>query len=183
MNHWSILRKTFLPRKGKPHFASNVYCNSEAEIIGEIFVGGNTNIGKSMIISKSGSIIVIGKDTNIREKILILADESSPGRTKNIFIGNKVFISSYVEIYGPSLISDETFIGNKTMIVGSNIGRNCLIEDNVIIKNISIPPNLVIPSRAVVDSLESLNEIIQNFNQESCCEVSSKGRIGDLPCF
>lgn len=183
MNHWSILRKTFLPRKGKPHFASNVYCSSEAEILGEVFVGVNTSIGKSKIISKSGSIIAIGKDTNIREQILIIADESSIGKTKNIFIGSKVFISSQVEIYGPSLISDETFIGSKTMIVDSNIGKNCLIEDNVIIKNISIPPNLVIPSRSVVDSLESLNEIIKNFNQESCCDVPNKGRMGDLPCF
>ena len=40
-----------------------------------------------------------------------------PEKLNNIFIGSKVFISSGVEIYGPAIISDETFVGSKTMII------------------------------------------------------------------
>ena len=183
MNHWRILRQALLHKKAKQHFAVNVQRHPDCEITGEVFIGENTNFGKSKIISKNGSKVSIGKNTNIRDHILIYADESSPLRLNNIYIGNKVFISSDAEIYGPIVISDDTFIGNKVMIINSNIGKGCLIEDNVLIKNVTIPSNIVIPSRSVIDSKESLYEVINNSNQEYYCEVFYQRRGGDLPCF
>lgn len=183
MNHWTILRRAFLYKKAKPRFAVNVQRHNDCEILGEVFIGENTNIGKSKIISKTNSIISIGRNVNIRDQILIYADESGLGKLNNILIGNKVFISSDVEIYGPAVISDEIFIGNKTMIVNSEIGKGCLIEDNVLIKNIIIPSNTVIPSRSVIDSKESLHEVINSSNQECFCEVFFQRKGGDLLCF
>ena len=177
MNHWKILRGAFLSKKAKQHFAINAQCNPDSEIVGEVSIGENTNIGKSKIISKHGSIILIGKNTNLRDNILLYTNESVPGQVNNILIGSKVFISSDVEIYGPVLISDETFIGSKTMIVNSDIGRGCLIEDNVLIKNVVIPSNIVIPSRSVIDSIESLHEVISRVNEGSFCEIGLRGEI------
>ena len=57
------------------------------------------------------------------------------------------------------------------MIINSDIGKGCLIEDNVLIKNIVIPSNVVIPSRSVIDSTESLNEVINSSNKGDCCEI------------
>lgn len=172
MSRWMILKKAFSLKKARPHFAINVYCNPEAEIVGEVLIRENTNIGKSRIISKRGSVIAIGRNTNIRDYILLYADESNNEKSNNLFIGNRVFISSDVEIYGPVVISDETFIGNRTMVINSNIGQGCFIEDNVLIKNVVVPPNIVIPSRSVIDSMESLNEVISNSNQGYYCEIS-----------
>ncbi len=181
MNHWKILKRAFFQKSPKPHFAINVQCSSEAEIMGEILIGENTNVGKSRIVSEKGSVIAIGRNTNIRDHILISAGSYSHGKIKNIFIGNKVFISSNVEIYGPTLISDETFIGGRTMIINSDIGKGCLIEDNVLIKNIVVPSGMVIPSRSVIDSMEGLNEILLNTNQGGFCQIESQninnGRI------
>ncbi len=171
MNHWKILSRAFLRKKARPRLAISVQYNPESEITGEVFISENTNIGKSKIISKNGSIVVIGKNSNIRDHILIYADGADSEKSSNIFIGNKVFISNDVEIYGPVVIADETFIGTKTMIVNSDIGKGCLIEDNVLIKNVVIPSNIVIPSRSFIGSVESLNEEINSSNQERYCEV------------
>ena len=174
MNHWKILSKAFLSKKAKPHFALNVQRHADCEITGEVFIEENTNIGNSRIISKNDSVIAIGRNTTIREHVLIYADVSKPEYSKNIFIGNKVFISGDVEIYGPSVISDDTFIGSRTMIINSDIGNGCLIEDNVLIKNVAIPSNVVIPARSVIDSMESLSEVISS-NQGYYCEVFNYG--------
>lgn len=174
MNHWKILKEAFLCKKAKVRFAVNVHCHIESEIIGEIFIGENTNIGRSKIFSKNNSVISIGRNVNVRDYVLICADGATPEKLNNIFIGNKVFISSGVEIYGPAIISDETFIGSKTMIINSDIGSGCLIENNVLIKNIVIPSNTVILSRAVIDSIESLNEVISNSNQGGFCQIYSQ---------
>jgi len=183
MSHWRILSRAFLHKKAKPRFAVNVQYDPEAEITGEVFIGENTNIGKSKLIAKNGSIVAVDRNTNIRDHILIYADEKCSQKSNNIFIGNKVFISSDVEIYGPVVISDEIFIGTKSMIINSDIGKGCLIEDNVLIKNVVIPSNIVIPSRSVIDSMESLNEVINNSNQECYCEVFFQRNGGKLLCF
>ncbi len=169
-----MLRGAFLCKKAKPRFAVNVHCHVECEVIGEISIGESTNIGKSKILSKNGSIVLIGKNVNVRDHVLIYADGSGLEKLNNIFIGNKVFISNDVEIYGPAVISDETFIGSKTMIINSDIGTGCLIENNVLIKNMVIPSNIVIPSRSVIDSMESLNEVINNSNQGGFCQIYSQ---------
>ena len=178
MNPWTILDSVFVRKKSKPCFSKSTRINPRAEIFGNVFIGHDSTIGHSRIIAEGDSIITIGKDSTIRDRIEIMAKgsdiESKETKIKDIYIGSKVFISSEVCINGPTIISDCTFIGHKTRITNAIIGSNCLIEDNVFIKNVVIPPDSVIPGKSIIDSKEKLNQIISGNNQVNYCEFTNK---------
>ena len=173
MNQWMILVGAFFHKKHKPNFSRSAYVNQKAEILGKVFVGENSNIGQSKIIAEDNHTIIIGRNTTIKNHVLIKVKtihESKLDQINGIFIGNKVFISSEVFIYGPTVIADDTFIGSRTTISNAAIGTNCLIEDNVYIKNVLIPSGTVIPSKSYIDSTEKLNQIISNNSEANFCE-------------
>ena len=169
-----VQRKFSLWKKILPKISRSAVLNLKAEIHGKVFIDDEAIIGKSKIIAGSNCIVNIGRKTTIRDCVLITTTdnkldikESELYEVKDVFIGNKVFISSEVNIYGPTLISDGTYIGCNTTICNSKIGQNCVIEDRVLIKDTDLPPNTVVPSKSVVDSHEKLKELILSNRYES----------------
>ena len=152
MSHWI----TFGKGKPKKFISRTAKIDPQALIIGFVFIGNNSNIGKSKIISEGNHSMTISKDTRIKSNVLITAKE-------DIFIGNKVFISGGVYIEGPTVIKDGTFIGQDSKITNSTIGQNCLIENDVVIKNVTIPPNTTIPSGSVIDSQDKIEKTVSRY--------------------
>lgn len=177
MNRWQIRNNSLNKNKAKPFLSTLSRISSKAQIQGKVFISENASIGSSKLFADEDHLIHIGKDTTIKDCVLIRAKEtkiqyhnSVLKNNKDIYIGNDVFISSDVSIHGPSLISDGTYIGNKVIIINSRIGEKCTIESNALIKNVDIPPNTFIPSKSIVDSTEKLNEIIHEYNNGNYSE-------------
>ncbi len=174
MSLLTILIGWFIRKKPKS-LSRSAKINTKAEITGKVFIDDNAYIGHSKIISEDGCLITIGKETRIKDNILIKVNDSTDRFLKDvggIFIGSKVFISSEVTINGPSIISDRTFIGSNTKIENSIIGSNCLIEEGVIIKNVIIPPETVIPQNSIIDSNEKLQDVLLKNKRDDYCEFT-----------
>lgn len=166
-------------KNGKPLLKRGSRVSSKAEIKGKVYVHENVTIGESKIIAENDHEIKIGKDSVIKDCVLIKAKDSSHDfhelevkKPRDVIIGNKVFISSNVTVHGPGFVADRTFIGNSSTIVNSKIGPNCVIEDNVLIKNMAIPKDTFIPSKSVIDSCEKLNNLLSINNQGDHCDLS-----------
>ncbi|GEM_PF-2981015 len=177
MNQWTIRKKNISTKNCEPHISSTALINPKAEISGKIFIGENTNIGKSKILARKNQNVHIGKESIIKDCVLLSTEENDSDinepeikKIRDLFIGNNVFISSEVSVYGPVIISDKVFIGIGSTIINSKIGEGCVIEDKVTIKNIVIPPDTFIPSKSIVDSAKKLNEMILSTNQNNTCE-------------
>lgn len=178
MNQWSIRKKNILNKNCEPHISHTALINPKAEVSGKVFIGENVSIGKSKILAKKNQNIHIGKESIIKDCVLLNTEEnnldsSEPEikKLRDLFIGSNVFISSEVSVYGPTIISDRVFIGIGSTIINSKIGDGCIIEDQAIVKNIVVPPDTFIPSKSIVDSVQRLNEIILNNNQNNTCEL------------
>lgn len=179
MNKWSSKKsRVLLDNIKKPYVSKTAKINPKAEIIGKIFIGEAVNIGSSKIHSKDENIINIGKETVIKDKVLISSKdyyfkfhENELNIVKDVFIGCKVFISSESLIKGPCIIADGVFIGYGTSIINSRIGSNCVIENNVVIKNVDIPENTFIPSKSIIDSKEKLMGLLYSASQYNICEL------------
>ena len=177
MNQWTIRKKNILNKNCELHISSTALINPKAEISGKVFIGNNVNIGKSKILARKNQTIHIGKESIIKDCVLLSTEEKNSEtnepeikKIRDLFVGNNVFISSEVSVYGPVIISDRVFIGIGSTIINSNIGEGCVIEDKVIIQNIVIPPDTFIPSKSIIDSIQKLNEIILSTNQNNTCE-------------
>ena len=162
MSQWTIRKKNPNKANLKPHISNTALVNSKAEIRGKVFICESATIGKSKISAGNDQNIHIGKDATIKDNVLICAEVVNPPDTdkkskqvRDIFIGNNVFISSGSYIYGPTIISDRVYIGQKTKIINSKIGEGCIIEDNVLIKNSVIPPDTYIRADSNIDSIEN----------------------------
>ncbi len=155
--------------KNKLQISKGCKVSTKAQIIGKVFLGEHVSVGNSKIFAEGEHIISISKDTTIKDKILICAKdgifhfhENEIKFPKDIYIGNKVFISSEVSIFGPCIVCDNSFIGYGSTLINTNVGKNCVIEEGVTLKNVSIPEETYIPKKSVIDSKEKLNQIIEN---------------------
>lgn len=167
MNRWLIRNKLSLHNKIQPCIAKSAKIDSKAEIKGKVFIGDGSSVGHSKIQTENGHQINIGKETTIKDCVTITTKAADfelklleKNSIKDIFIGNKVFISSEVSVHGPSIISDGTFVGYHSKIVNSKIGENCIIEDKAVIKNVNIPPDTFIPAKSIIDSNERLISLL-----------------------
>lgn len=182
MNKWNSKKsRVLLNNIKKPYISKAAKINPKAEILGKVFIGENVNIGSSKIYSKDENIINIGKDTVIKDKVVISSKdyyfkfhENELDIVKDVFIGCKVFISSESLIKGPCIISDGVFIGYGTSIINSRVGSNCIVENNVMIKNVDVPAGTFIPSKSIIDSKEKLVELLYSANQYNICELDYK---------
>lgn len=178
MNHrWKLRSKSPLIKKAQAYITRSARIHPKARITGKIFISDNVTIGQSNILAEDDHSITIGKNTTIKDGVLITSKDNKfelkeidIKKAKDILIGDKVFISSDVFIYGPTIISDGTFVGYNTTIVNCKIGNDCVIEDNVVIKNISIPAGTSVPSKSMIDSIEKLNQMILNTDQDKSHE-------------
>jgi len=163
-------------KKTKPYISISAQINSKAKLNGKIFVDENISIGHSSIIADENHHININSNATIKDCVLITTkniydfEGTDERKVKDIIIGKKVFISSEVTIYGPCVISDDTFVGHGSIIANSNIGPNCVIEEKVVIKNVVIPNDTFIPCKSVINSEVDLNELISQNNKASFCE-------------
>lgn len=182
MNKWNFKKsRVLLDNIKKPYISKTAKINFKAEVLGKVFIGENVNIGSSKICSKDENIVNIGKDTVIKDKVVISSKDyhfkfhaSEINIVKDIFIGCKVFISSESLIKGPCIIADGVFIGYGTSIINSRIGSNCIIENNVVIKSVDVPAGTFIPSKSMIDSKEKLFELLYSANQYNICELDYK---------
>lgn len=180
MNQWQIRKNGHYTGIQKSNISKRCVIHPKSKITGKVFISEGVSLGYSKLTALDDYYIHIGKDTSIKDFVLLLAKDSKfPFHeneikiVKDIYIGNHVFISSDVSIYGPVLISDKSYIGTKTIIVNSKIGENCTIENNVLIKNISLPPNTYIERNSIIDSVRKLNEIMMENLVTSQFDLSS----------
>lgn len=163
----------------RPQISKSARVNHKAQILGKVFIGENANIGFSEILSEGEHQISIGKNTTIRDLVLITAcqldydlHEVKSNGVQDVFIGDEVFISSDVSIYGPVIVGEKTFIGKNTKIFNSKISSNCVIEDDVTIKNVNIPAESFIPRRSVIESKEDLKKNTLTRITADYCELN-----------
>ena len=184
MNRWVIRKKLSLNIKVEPQISKSSKTDHKARIEGKVFVGENVTIGFSKILTDNINQITIGKETTIKDCVLVTTKEKAfeefetkNKKIKDIYIGNKVFVSSEVSIYGPVIISDGIFIGHKAVISNAKIGQNCVIEDKATVKNVTLPSDTFIPSKCIIDSEEKLNNLLNISNEGRFCEFNTADKL------
>lgn len=131
---------------------------------------GNISIGKRVMVAPFASIrgdegqpIFVGDDSNVQEGVVIhgletehrgvAIDENmveADGGKYSVFIGSRVSLAHQAQIHGPSLIGDGTFIGMKSFIFRSLVGRGAVIEPGCHIMGVSVPAGRYVPAGTIL---------------------------------
>ena len=121
----------------------------------------------------------MGDHSNVQDGVIIHALETEEhgepveknlveanGKKYAVYVGNRVSLAHQVQIHGPALVGDNTFVGMKTLVFKSAVGTGCVIEPGCIIMGVTVPDGRYVPAGTVLKTqkdADSLPVIDENY--------------------
>jgi carbonic anhydrase/acetyltransferase-like protein (isoleucine patch superfamily) len=74
-------------------------------------------------------------------------------------VGNRVSLAHQVQIHGPAVVMDDTFVGMQALVFRSVVGKGCVLEPGVILMGVSVPDGRYVPAGSVIRTQEQANQL------------------------
>jgi len=151
---------------------------------------GNVILGKSIMVSPMASIrgdegqpLYVGDKSNVQDGVVIHALETEldgkpveknlyavDGKKYAVYVGSRVSLAHQVQIHGPAVVMDDTFVGMKSLVFRSSVGKQCVIEPGVILMGVTVPDGRYVPAGSVIttqDQADRLPKITDDYPMKS----------------
>lgn len=182
---------------GVPEVDGSSYVDPLAVIIGRVIIEDRVIIAPhASIRADEGSPFFIGHGTNVQDQVVFhgLRDQQFEvdGVPWSIYVGSHCSIAHCACIHGPTVIGKKTFVGVRSTIWGSIIGRNCHIGFHCLVRGVKIPPRRYVPDGSHIfcqedaDALPEVSLDDLEFNRhvvdtnKYLCELHRKVSSDDL---
>ena len=119
-----------------------------------------------------GQPLHVGNDSNVQDGVNIHALETEQdgrpieknrvevdGKQYAVYVGDRVSLAHQVQIHGPAVVMDDTFVGMRTLVFKSQVGRNCVIEPGVILMGVKVADGRYVPVGSVVKNQEEADRL------------------------
>ncbi|MEN6318950.1 MAG: carbonic anhydrase [Syntrophaceae bacterium] len=140
---------------------------------------GNVILGKSIMVSPMASIrgdegqpLYVGDKSNVQDGVVIHALETEldgkpveknlyavDGKKYAVYVGSRVSLAHQVQIHGPAVVMDDTFVGMKSLVFRSSVGKQCVIEPGVILMGVTVPDGRYVPAGSVITTQDQANRL------------------------
>lgn len=156
------------------------YVHPLAAVIGNVVIGKNVMVAPmASIRGDEGQPLFIGERSNVQDGVVIHALETEShgkavqknlftlgGQNYAVYIGKRVSLAHQVQIHGPAVVQDDTFVGMKSLVFKSSIGRHCVIEPGAILMGVTVADHRYVPAGSVVRTqaeADRLPEITEDY--------------------
>jgi carbonic anhydrase/acetyltransferase-like protein (isoleucine patch superfamily) len=170
----------FSSRISEPKIDPSTYVHPLASVIGNVILGKNILVSPTASIrGDEGQPLFVGDDSNVQDGVIIHAleteEEGKPvkgnlyvveGENYAVYVGERVSLAHQVQIHGPAVVLDDTFVGMKTLVFKSYVGEKCVIEPGVILMGVTVADNRYVPAGSVVKTqkeADNLPEITEDY--------------------
>lgn len=164
----------------EPKIDPSTYVHPLASVIGNVILGKNILVSPTASIrGDEGQPLFIGDDSNVQDGVVIHAleteDQGKPveknlyavdGEKYAVYVGKRVSLAHQVQIHGPAVVRDNTFVGMKSLVFKSYVGEKCVIEPGVILMGVTVPDHRYVPAGSVVrtqEEADNLPEITEDY--------------------
>jgi carbonic anhydrase/acetyltransferase-like protein (isoleucine patch superfamily) len=65
-------------------------------------------------------------------------------------VGSRVSLAHQVQIHGPAIVLDDSFVGMKVLVFRSKVGKGCVVEPGCILMGVSVPDGCYVPAGTVL---------------------------------
>jgi carbonic anhydrase/acetyltransferase-like protein (isoleucine patch superfamily) len=169
----------FVSNVYEPVIHPSAYVHPLAAVVGHVFLGKNVMVAPGAAVrGDEGHPLHVGDDSNVQDGVVIHALETEhhgnpvesnlyeiSGKKYAVYVGSRVSLAHQVQIHGPAVVLDDTFVGMKVLVFRAFVGKNCVIEPGVILMggvNIAdgryVSAGSVIRTQADADKLPSITE-------------------------
>ncbi|TFG37859.1 MAG: carbonic anhydrase [Syntrophobacterales bacterium] len=170
----------FNGRISEPKIDPSTYIHPLASVIGNVILGKNILVSPTASIrGDEGQPLFIGDDSNVQDGVIIHALETEEkgepvennlyavkGEKYAVYVGERVSLAHQVQIHGPAVVLDDTFVGMKTLVFKSYVGKECVIEPGVILMGVTVPDNRYVTVGSVIKTqkeADNLPEITEDY--------------------
>ncbi|MBP7233107.1 MAG: carbonic anhydrase [Syntrophaceae bacterium] len=154
----------FSSKISEPVIGNGSYVHPLAAVIGNVILGDNVMVAPTACVrGDEGQPLHVGSDSNVQDGVVIHALETEldgkpveknlmevEGRKYAVYVGNRVSLAHQVQIHGPAVIMDDTFVGMKVLVFKSMVGKNCVIEPGAILMGVKVADGRYVPVGSVV---------------------------------
>lgn len=158
------VKTDFSAKVSEPVIGAGTFVHPLAAVIGNVILGNNVMVAPSASVrGDEGQPLHVGNDTNVQDGVVIHALETEQdgqpveknlmevdGKKYAVYVGNRVSLAHQVQIHGPAVVLDDTFVGMKVLVFKSSVGKNCVIEPGVILMGVKVADGRYVPAGSVI---------------------------------
>ena len=158
------VKTDFSARVSEPVIDPSSYVHPLAAIIGNVILGKNIMVAPTASVrGDEGQPIYVGDYSNVQDGVVIHALETEvdgkpveknlyevSGKKYAVYVGSRVSLAHQVQIHGPAVIMDNTFVGMKVLVFKSFVGQNCVIEPAAVLMGVKIADGRYVPAGSVI---------------------------------
>lgn len=163
----------FCGKVSEPVIDPTSYVHPLASVIGNVILGKNIMVSPTAAVrGDEGQPLFVGDDSNVQDGVVIHALETEmdgnpveknlfevDGKKYGVYVGKKVSLAHQVQIHGPAVVLDETFVGMKALVFKSKVGRQCVIEPGAIVLGVTVADGRYVPAGAVIRTQQQADEL------------------------
>ena len=158
------VKTDFSARASEPVIDPSSYIHPLAVVIGNVILGKNIMVSPTASVrGDEGQPIYVGDDSNVQDGVVIHALETEvdgkpveknlyevSGKKYAVYVGSRVSLAHQVQIHGPAVVMDNTFVGMKVLVFKSFVGQNCVIEPAAVLMGVKIADGRYVPAGSVI---------------------------------
>jgi carbonic anhydrase/acetyltransferase-like protein (isoleucine patch superfamily) len=158
------VKTDFSASVSEPVIDPSSYIHPLAAVIGNVILGKNIMVSPTASVrGDEGQPIYVGDDSNVQDGVVIHALETEidgkpveknmmevNGKKYAVYVGSRVSLAHQVQIHGPAVVMDDTFVGMKVLVFKSFVGKNCVIEPGVILMGVKVADGRYVPVGSVI---------------------------------
>lgn len=163
----------FSSKVSEPVIDSSTYVHPQAAVIGNVILGKNILVSPmASVRGDEGQPLYVGDDSNVQDGVIIHALETEhegkpvegnlyevDGKKYAVYVGDRVSLAHQVQIHGPAVVMDDTFVGMKVLVFKSFVGKNCVIEPGVILMGVTVADRRCVPAGSVINTQEQADNL------------------------
>ncbi len=163
----------FCGKVSEPVIDPTTYVHPLAAVIGNVVLGKNIMVSPSSAVrGDEGQPLFVGDDSNIQDGVVIHALETEmngeaieknlcevDGEKYAVYVGRRVSLAHQVQIHGPAVVLDDTFVGMKVLVFKSRVGKNCVIEPGAIVMGVTVADGRYVPAGSVIRTQEDADAL------------------------
>lgn len=170
----------FSGKVSEPVIDPTAYVHPLAAVIGNVTLGKNVMVSPfAAVRGDEGQPLFVGDQANVQDGVVIHALETEmngqpveknlvevDGKKFAVYVGNRVSLAHQVQIHGPAVVLDDTFVGMKTLVFRAKVGRGCVIEPGCILMGVTVADRRVVPAGSVVKTqaqADALPEVTDDY--------------------
>ena len=154
----------FSAKACEPVIGEGTYVHPLAAVIGNVILGKNVMVAPTACVrGDEGQPLHVGDGSNVQDGVVIHALETEQdgqpveknlmevdGKKYAVYVGSRVSLAHQVQIHGPAVVMDDSFVGMKVLVFKSFVGKNCVIEPGVILMGVKVADGRYVPAGSVV---------------------------------